>query len=99
VTFIARVTPPAAAGTIQFKDGDTNIGNSVIVTSGIALTITSTLTTGTHSLTAVFTPADTTKYGGSMSPPVPLTVTLTIPNRLQLFIQAILELILGRLHP
>jgi hypothetical protein len=93
------VKPRDAAGTVQFKDGGSNIGDPVTVINGAALTITSTLTTGTHSLTAVFTPTDTTKFSGSTSsPPVPLAVTPPIIDQLQLFIQFILERILGRLH-
>jgi hypothetical protein len=57
---------PAAAGSIQFKDGATNIGSAVAVNgSGVATTTTSTLTTGSHSLSAVFTPTDLTAFNGS----------------------------------
>lgn len=56
-------------------------------TSAAAFTTTSTLTAGTHSLTAVFTPTDTTKFSGSTSPTVPLTVTPPIFSGLQLPLQ------------
>jgi hypothetical protein len=97
VSLSAIVRPRTATGTVQFKDGDTNIGNPVTVSRDLAFTITSTLTTGTHSLTAVFTPTDATKFSGSTSPPMPLTVTPPIINRVQLLIQFILRL-LSELH-
>ncbi len=98
VTLIAAVTPRAAAGTVQFKDGNTNIGEPAAVINGTALEITSTLSTGEHSLTAVFTPADTTEYSGSTSPPVPLTVAPSIRTQVQLFIQAFLRFFLEGLR-
>ena len=56
LTLTATVTPTAAAGTVQFMDGATNIG-SANVSGGTAQITTSTLAAGTHSLTAVFQPA------------------------------------------
>jgi len=85
-------------GTVQFKDGDTNLGSPATVMNGTALTITSTLSAGTHSLTAVFTPTDTTNFSASMSPPVLLPVGTPISTQVQFFIQYILQFILGRLH-
>ncbi|MFY9224977.1 MAG: Ig-like domain repeat protein, partial [Blastocatellia bacterium] len=41
-------------GTIQFKDGVTNLGSPVTLASGSASVQVSTLTTGSHSLTAVY---------------------------------------------
>jgi hypothetical protein len=58
---------PAAAGTVQFKDGASNIGAPVTVTAGAASTSTSSLTVGSHSLTAAFTPTNTTLFAGSTS--------------------------------
>lgn len=97
VALIALVTPRTAEGTVQFKDGNTNIGDSVPVRSGAALTITSTLTAGTHSLTVEFTPTDPSALDPSTSPPVPLTVTPPIIDDLPLPIDSILEPILGGL--
>ncbi|MGH3697737.1 MAG: Ig-like domain repeat protein [Pseudonocardiaceae bacterium] len=74
VVLIARVAPFNAAGTVQFKDGTTVLGAPVPVTAGFAFLNTSTLTTGTHTLTAVFTPTNPAAFGPSTSPPVPLTV-------------------------
>ncbi len=71
---IARVAPFNAAGTVQFKDDTTTLGAPLPVTAGFAILKTSTLTKGTHTLTAVFTPTNPVAFGPSTSPPVPLTV-------------------------
>ncbi len=88
VTLTAMITP-AAAGTVQFKDGTANLGNPVIVSNGAASGITSTLAVGSHQLTAVFTPTSPAAFSSSTSPVVPLTVTgagggllqLTVPQQ------------------
>jgi hypothetical protein len=75
VNLIAHVAPHGAAGTIQFTDGTTPLGDPQLVSpGGIAHLNTSTLSTGTHNLTAVFTPNDPVAFGPSTSPPVSLTV-------------------------
>ena len=74
VVLTARVSPFTAAGTVQFRDGTTTLGAPVRVLAGQALLITSALTTGTHSLSAVFTPTNPTAFGPSTSPPVTVTV-------------------------
>ena len=66
VTLTATVAP-AAAGTVQFKDGASNVGSPVTVAAGTASTTTSTLTVGTHSLTALFTPTNPTAFAASTS--------------------------------
>lgn len=66
VTFTATVNP-SAAGAVQFKDGTTNLGSAVTVTSGAASTSTSSLTAGTHNITAEFTPTDSAAFGSSTS--------------------------------
>ncbi|MCU1657296.1 MAG: hypothetical protein JWO57_1952, partial [Pseudonocardiales bacterium] len=65
VTLTATVAPAAAAGSVQFMDGATNIGSPAAVSAGTASTTTSTLTQGSHALSAVFTPTDTATYGSS----------------------------------
>jgi hypothetical protein len=76
VTLTATITPSTAAGTVQFKDGTTDIGPSVMVSNnGTASGYTSLLAPGSHQLTAVFTPADPATFSMSTSPAVPLTVT------------------------
>jgi len=79
VILVAHVTPHSAArgaaGTIQFADGAIPLGNPVSVNpGGIAILTTTALATGTHALTATFTPADPIALGPSTSPPIPLTV-------------------------
>jgi len=66
VTFTATVTP-SAAGTVLFKDGTAALSSGVPVTGGVATYTTSTLPAGTHSITAVFTPTDSTAFGASTS--------------------------------
>lgn len=74
VTLTATVTP-AAAGTVQFVDGATNIGPRVPVISGTAIGTISQLPPGSRQLTAAFTPADPALFTASTSPPVPFEVT------------------------
>jgi hypothetical protein len=79
-TLIATITP-TAAGTVQFMDGTNTLGAPVAVTGGSA-SLTTTLTPGAHSLSAVFTPADQTPitgYTGSTSSAVPFTVNVKRP--------------------
>jgi hypothetical protein len=58
VTFTAAVTPSTATGTVTFKDGNTILGIGT-VRGGQATFNTSSLSKGTHSITAV--------YGGDSS--------------------------------
>lgn len=110
ITLVAIVRPRAAAGSVQFKDGANNIGDPVPVIPGnvtiggqvdpnaaAAFTITSTLAVGTHSLSAVFTPADTAAYDPSISPVESLTVTPPILTGLGRPIQSLLQSVLGGL--
>ncbi|HEV2198405.1 MAG TPA: Ig-like domain repeat protein [Bryobacteraceae bacterium] len=53
VTFIAAVSPSAATGTVQFMDGATVLSTNTLA-GGSASFATSTLTQGTHSITAVY---------------------------------------------
>jgi alpha-tubulin suppressor-like RCC1 family protein len=73
VTLTATVAP-AVAGTVQFMDGATALGSAQPVTSGTATLSTSTLAVGDHSITAVFTPTDTTTYAGSTSAAKTVTI-------------------------
>lgn len=65
VTLTATVAPAAAAGTVQFKDNGVNLGAPQAVAGGTATFTTSTLTAGTHPITAEFIPADTNAYDAS----------------------------------
>jgi Big-like domain-containing protein len=53
VTFIARVTPTAATGAVQFLDGSSVIG-TVTLSNGTSVFQTSTLSQGTHSIRASY---------------------------------------------
>jgi hypothetical protein len=57
VTFTAVVSnaqPIAATGTVNFFDGVVQIGSAALNATGVAAFSTSTLTTGSHSITAVY---------------------------------------------
>jgi hypothetical protein len=66
VTFTATV-PVASTGTITFHDGATVLG-SIAISGGVASLTTSTLATGTHTVTASY--AGDTNYSGSVSAPL-----------------------------
>jgi hypothetical protein len=59
VTLEATVSP-SAAGSVQFRDGSTDIGSPVTLSGGTASTSTSSLTAGAHTLHAVFIPVSYT---------------------------------------
>jgi hypothetical protein len=78
VTLNGSVSPTTAAGSIQFTDNGTNLGQPVAVSSnGTASTSTSTLTAAgsPHSLVANFVPTDPAAFATSSSQPVSLLVT------------------------
>ena len=75
VTFTATITPPTNAstptGTVQFKDGADNLGSAFNCIAGAGNTCTaqvstSTLTTGAHAISAVYS-GDTSFIGSSGS--------------------------------
>jgi hypothetical protein len=82
------------AGTVTFMDGATALGAPVTVDATGKAATTTTLGDGSHSLTAVFTPADSMAFAASTSAAVPYmvnpattglgsgseTVTVTIPG-------------------
>ena len=89
----ATVTPPTAVGTVEFTDGTTALGAPVPVFGGTAALFTPTLTPGTHSLTATFTPTDPTTFTPSSSAPMPVVVTaqsLQITTLLHNLLQSLL---------
>jgi hypothetical protein len=54
VTFTATVTGTTPTGTVQFKNGAVNLGAPVTLAGGTAAITTSSLSAGTHSITAVY---------------------------------------------
>jgi beta-glucanase (GH16 family) len=52
VTFTATLVPASATGTVQFKDGSTNLGGAAAVVNGSATFSTSSLSVGVHNITA-----------------------------------------------
>jgi hypothetical protein len=73
VTFTATVTSGVSTpgGTVTFKSGATSIGSGLLSGGHVSLT-TSSLTGGTHSITAVY--GGTTNFTGSTSPAITQTV-------------------------
>jgi Bacterial Ig-like domain (group 3) len=64
---------PATAGSVDFKDGATDLGSAAVNGSGVATLSHTFATTGPHSLSAIFTPTSTATFGGSTG-----TATLTV---------------------
>ncbi len=74
VQFTAAVSPAAATGSIQFRDGSSALG-TVALTNGSAILAISSLAVGSHSITAIY--AGDSNDAGSTSPV--LTVTVNAP--------------------
>ncbi len=68
VTFTATVSPAGATGTVQFFDGSTSLGTSLL-TAGKATLAISTLSAGQHSIT--------TKYFGDTNYNISTSTVLT----------------------
>ena len=58
VTFTATVVPAAGhvTGSVTFKDGATTLGTVVVDASGMAALTTSSLSVGTHTISASYVP-------------------------------------------
>ena len=67
IDFTATVSPSNAVGSVQFMDGSTPMGSPVAVSGGTADYTTSALTAAIHSITATFTPTDSTAFSASGS--------------------------------
>ncbi|CAM3140025.1 Ig-like domain-containing protein [Prescottella defluvii] len=76
VTLSATVAPNNASGTVQFRDGNTDIGAPVPVSGGVAELPHTFTTAGPHPIMAVFTGA-----GFVTSTSAPATVSVTVPDR------------------
>jgi hypothetical protein len=90
VTFTATVAPTSGSavptGTVQFSINGSSVGSPVTLSSGTATYATSTLTLGTHSVTAAYT-TNSSNYNSSSSSTFtqtvnngPPTVTLTLSS-------------------
>jgi YVTN family beta-propeller protein len=80
VSLTAAVTPATAVGTVQFQDTANGVtgplGAPVTVGSdGTASLTTTNLAAGSHTLTAVFTPADSTAFDTSLSAGLPFLIS------------------------
>jgi hypothetical protein len=71
VTFVAKVSPAEATGTITFMQGPTSLGTGTL-NSGQASFTTSSLPAGSLSITVVY--SGDTQYAGSTSPALTQTV-------------------------
>ena len=91
VTFTATVTGSSPTGTVQFKDGGSNLGAAVALTGTSASLTTAALTQGTHSITAVYSgdvnnttstspPVSQVVNAGVVSPPPPPASAQPIPT-------------------
>jgi hypothetical protein len=60
------------SGVVQFLDGGSNLGAPVLLMGGVAILTTSSLTEGTHSITAVY--GGDSNFSGSTSPILPQVV-------------------------
>ena len=75
VTITASVTPATATGTVQFKDGGSNLGSPQTVSNGVASFTTSSLTAGAHSFTAQYLPSGPAYTGSTSSTTATTTVS------------------------
>lgn len=69
----AQMAPPNATGAVQFRDGDRNLDGPRQVIAGIAIGQLTFLGGGSHSITAVFTPANPAAFQPSTSNTVTFT--------------------------
>ncbi len=72
VTLAATVSP-AAAGTVQFFDGDTKVGEQIVAAGAASLTLPE-VPAGVHTYTAEFVPTDAQAFAGSTSAAATVTV-------------------------
>lgn len=72
-TLTAVVSGAAPTGSVQFNDGQTNLGAAVTLSGGVATISTSNLAVGTHSLVATYS-GDANNVA-STTPPLTVTVS------------------------
>jgi hypothetical protein len=80
VTLTDTIAPSAASGTVQFKNGSTDIGSPVAVSGGVASTTAAITTAGANTITAVYTPTALSGFSGSTSNSVVINATHVIPT-------------------
>jgi len=75
VTLTAQVSAGSGtpAGSVEFRNGATSLGTAA-VSGGSASKVVSDLPVGSNSITAVFTPTDTSAFAGSTSSAVAVTI-------------------------
>ncbi len=72
VTITATITPSDATGKVQFKNGTTDIGDSVDVASGTASITLTNLPAGSHTINAYYG-GDDNNVGGEGSTSITIT--------------------------
>ncbi|SDD14911.1 Ig-like domain-containing protein [Rhodococcus tukisamuensis] len=75
IELTATVAPADATGTVQFKDGTTNLGTPVTLVNGVAKVTQIFETAGAHSITAVYSGDATNATSTSAAHVVTVTVT------------------------
>ncbi|GAB2827823.1 hypothetical protein GCM10027022_18620 [Alpinimonas psychrophila] len=74
VTITGTVSPSDAIGTIEIFDNGTSPLGAGAAAGGVFTVVTSTLSVGSHSFTATFTPTNPVNYQASTSPAVTFSV-------------------------
>ena len=75
VTFTATISNSSATGTVDFFDGSTRIAQGVAVSGGVATFTTSTLSAGSHSISAAY--SGDNSFTTSTSSPISQSVIAT----------------------
>jgi alpha-tubulin suppressor-like RCC1 family protein len=82
VTFTATVAGDGPTGTVQFKDGASNLGSGVPLVGGAATLRTNALTQGAHTITAAY--SGDSKNAPSTSSPLSHTVYAVLTTQISL---------------
>jgi Bacterial Ig-like domain (group 3)/MBG domain (YGX type) len=86
VVFTAQVTPtptngPIPSGTVTFNEGATVLDSGTVNSAGIATFTTSSLSVGTHTITAVY--SGDSNYQSSTSSPLTQTIVASLPETIE----------------
>ena len=87
VVFTAQVTPtpangPIPSGAVTFNEGATVLDSGTVNSAGIATFTTSSLSVGTHTITAVY--SGDSSYQSSLSSPLVQTIVDSLPETIEL---------------